>query len=323
MCAVAEYPLKACRIAYGEALCELGAVRGRVVVLDADLAKATGTHLFAKAYPDRFFDLGIAEQNLVGTAAGLAAGGLVPFVSTFALFGTGRAFEQVRNSVCYARLNVKLAATHAGLTVGEDGGSHQSVEDISLMRSLPNMTVVVPADAHQTRQAVLAAAAFDGPVYLRISRPPAPVFLEPEAPFTLGRADVLREGTDVTIAATGLMVFRALQAAEILSRRGLSASVVNVHTIKPLDEETLERLARRTGAVLTVEEHSIIGGLGSAVAEALGERYPVPVRRLGVRDVFGQSGTPYQLLELHGLTADNIAVVAEQLAQGKEGFSRE
>ncbi len=314
---MSETPLKACRIAYGEALRELGAEDGRVVVLDADLAKATGTFMFAQAYPERFFDLGIAEQNLVGTAAGLAAGGLVPFASTFALFGAGRAFEQVRNSVCYSRLNVKLATTHAGLTVGEDGGSHQAVEDISLMRSLPNMTVVVPADANQTRQAVFAAAAFEGPVYLRISRPPAPVFLDPAAPFTLGQADVLREGTDVTIAATGLMVHRALQAAETLGRQGLSATVVNFHTLKPLDEETLVELAQRTGAVLTVEEHSIIGGLGSAVAEALGERCPVPVRRLGVRDVFGQSGTPEQLLEFHGLTADNIAAQTWQLMQQK------
>lgn len=303
----------ATREAYGRALAELGAENPNIVVLDADLSKSTKTDLFAARFPERFFNVGIAEQNLMGTAAGLALAGKIPFASSFAIFATGRAFEQVRNSICHARLNVKIVASHAGITVGEDGASHQAVEDIAIMRALPHMTVIVPADAVQTAQAVRAAASHDGPVYLRLGRPAVPQIYDEGYRFTWGRADVLREGGDVAIVACGIMVAKALEAAASLAAEGIEATVINMAMVKPLDVETLVEAARRTGAVVTAEEHSIVGGLGSAVAEALAENYPVPILRVGLPDVFGESGRPEELLEKYGLTASHLVAAARKV----------
>lgn len=302
----------ATRDAYGEALRELGASNKDVVVLDADLSKSTKTSVFAQAFPERFFDMGIAEQNLMGTAAGLAAAGKIPFASTFAIFATGRAYEQVRNSICYPRLNVKIAATHAGLTVGEDGASHQAMEDISLMRGLPQMTVIVPADAAETRAAVAFAAAYQGPVYIRLGRMAVPAVFGDDYEFQHGRAVTLADGKDVTLMATGIMVSRARQAAQALYEQGLTARVLAVATIKPLDSEAVAAAARDTGAVVTCEEHSIIGGLGSAVAETLAEHCPAPLERVGVRDTFGESGRPEELLDKYHLAVTDIVQAARR-----------
>ena len=297
---------KATRAAYGEALAELGAVNDRVVALDADLAHATMTVTFKNAFPDRHFNAGIAEANMTGMAAGMAAMGLVPFCSTFAMFGAGRAYEQVRNSIAYPRLNVKLAMTHAGVSVGEDGGSHQCVEDLALMRAIPGMTVICPADASETRRAVFAAAEMEGPVYLRLARLASPVF-EEEQPFEIGKANVLREGTDVAVFATGLMVSESLAAAQLLEEQGVSTAVINVHTIKPLDEACVTEYAKKCGRVVTVEEHSVIGGLGDAVAEALMGKVACGFQKIGVQDRFGQSGKAKEVLKEYGLTAPQIA----------------
>lgn len=307
---------KATREALGETLIEL-ANEGRddIVVLDADLAKATSTVKFRTAYPDRFFDVGIAEQNLIGTAAGLAAGGKTPFASSFAVFATGRAYDQVRNSVCYGNLNVKIAATHAGVTVGPDGGSHQMVEDIALMRVLPNMRVIVPADYVTAKAAIRAAAASPGPVYIRLGRPAVSVIYDEDAGFEIGRAYPLRYGSEVTLLACGHMVERALEAADMLEAEGISASVLDVPTIKPLDATTVLNAALSTGAVVTCEEHSIIGGLGSAVAELLGENAPMPLERVGVRDVFGTSGEADELMVRFGLTAEEIVKAAKRASE--------
>jgi transketolase len=303
----------ATRDAYGQVLVELGGRIPELVVLDADLSKSTKTGDFAKAYPDRFFDMGIAEQNLMGTAAGLALAGKIPCASTFAVFATGRAFDQIRNTIAYPGLNVKIVATHAGITVGEDGASHQAIEDIALMRVLPGMTVIVPADATETKKAVEAAVAMKGPVYIRLGRTAVPVLFGEDHRFQIGKAVILRQGADAVIFAAGIMVSEALQAAEQLAGRGVSVAVVDVHTVKPLDLERVVEMARRTGAVVTAEEHSIYGGLGSAVAEVLGERCPVPVLRLGVRDRFGESGKPAELMEAFGLTAPHITRAVEQV----------
>ena len=297
---------KATRAAYGEALAELGAVNGKVVALDADLAHATMTVTFKNAFPDRHFNAGIAEANMTGMAAGMAAMGLIPFCSTFAMFGAGRAYEQVRNSIAYPRLNVKLAMTHAGVSVGEDGGSHQCVEDLALMRAIPGMTVICPADASETRRAVFAAAEMEGPVYLRLARLASPVF-EEEQPFEIGKANVLREGTDVAVFATGLMVSESLAAAQLLEEQGVSTAVINVHTIKPLDEACVTEYAKKCGRVVTVEEHSVIGGLGDAVAEALMGKVACGFQKIGVQDRFGQSGKAKEVLKEYGLTAPQIA----------------
>jgi len=307
----------ATREAYGEALVELGRENPAVVVLDADLSKSTKTSLFARAFPDRFFNVGIAEQNLMGTAAGLAAAGKIPFASTFAIFATGRAFEQVRNSIAYAGLNVKIGASHAGITVGEDGASHQSVEDLALMRAIPGMTVIVPADAEETRKAVRAAAGWEGPVYLRLGRYPTPRLFGSDYAFALGQPVRLREGGDVVLLACGHMVAKALEAAELLARDHLEARVVNVSTIKPLRRQAI--LAEVTGVerAFTVEEFSILGGLGSAVAEVLAEDAQVPLTRLGTRDEFGESGLADELLEKHGLQPGGIhASVLDALRRG-------
>ncbi|MCL4441309.1 MAG: transketolase family protein [Firmicutes bacterium] len=308
----------ATRDAYGQELVRLGADNKDVVVLDADLSKSTKTHDFMKTYPDRFFNMGIAEGNMMVTAAGLAAVGKIPFASTFAVFATGRAYEQIRNSICYPRLNVKIAATHAGVTVGEDGGSHQSIEDIAIMRALPGMTVFVPADAVETAAAIRAAAEIKGPVYIRLGRSGVPVLHGEDFKFTPGEAVTLREGTNVALIATGIMVSAALEAAETLAAEGISAMVLDVHTIKPLDIFAIVEAARKCGAVVTAEEHSIIGGLGSAVAETLSEHQPVPLQRIGVRDTFGESGKPAELLQHFGLTAANIAEAARKVIAKKK-----
>lgn len=308
---------QATRDAYGKALVSLGETSKDVVVLDADLSKSTKTELFQKAFPDRFFNMGIAEQNLIGVAAGLASSGKTPFASTFAVFATGRAYDQIRNTICYPRLNVKIAATHAGLTVGEDGGSHQMLEDIGLMRGLPNMTVLVPADGIETEKAILAAGDWDGPVYIRLGRSKVPDVVDENVGFKIGKGLVLREGVDVTIIACGIMVAKAMDAAEILLDKGISATIINMSSIKPLDKALVIHWAGITGAVVTAEEHNIIGGLGSAVAETLSESYPVPLKRIGVQDVFGESGKPDALLEKYGLTAEAIVEAAEKLVKIK------
>lgn len=309
---------KATREAYGEALRELGARYQDIVVLDADLSKSTKTNVFGKAYPDRFFNVGIAEQNLMGTAAGLAAAGKIPVVSTFAMFAAGRAFEQIRNSICYPKLNVKIAATHAGLTVGEDGASHQAIEDISLMRSIPNMTVIVPADATETHQAMAWAVEYKGPVYIRLGRASVADVFGEGYEFHHGKAVQLAEGADVTIIATGVMVGPARRAADELTQSGISARVLNIHTIKPIDREAVAKAAKETGAIVTCEEHSIIGGLGSAVAEALVESYPVPMERVGVLDTFGESGTPDALLAKYNLTVADVVRAAKRVIERKK-----
>ena len=305
---------RATRESYGKALVEL-ADKYDYVVLDADLAAATKTGAFKKAHPDRFFDCGIAEGNMMSVAAGLSTTGKVVFASSFAMFAAGRAFEQVRNSIGYPHLNVKIGATHAGITVGEDGATHQCCEDIALMRAIPGMTVICPADATESYQAVEAAINHVGPVYLRFGRYAVPDLtpeLLPDYKFEIGKGVEYKRGTDVTIVATGYMVHLALEAAEILAKEGISAGVVNIHTIKPLDDCLIERVARETGAIVTAEEHSIIGGLGSAVADLVARTYPIPVRMVGVEDTFGRSGQVPELLEIYGLTALRIAERAKE-----------
>lgn len=308
----------ATRDAYGDALVELGKKRDDVVALDADLSGSTKTSKFAKAFPDRFFNIGIAEQDMMGTAAGLAIGGKVPFASTFAVFATGRAWEQIRQSICYPNLNVKIVASHAGVTVGEDGGSHQSLEDIAVMRVLPNMTVIVPADGVETAQAIEAVAAYKGPCYVRTGRNKVPVICPPDYRFRIGKAHVFHEGRDAVIIATGIMVAEAIKAAEMLKAEGIDAGVINMSTIKPLDAEAVIAAAKRCGAVVTAEEHSIIGGLGSAVAEVLAESAPVPLVRVGIKDQFGTSGDPDGLLAHYKLSAADLkAAVHEVIAKKK------
>jgi len=297
----------ATRESYGNALVELGAENPNVVVLDADLAAATKTGVFKKAYPDRHIDCGIAECNMVGIAAGLATTGKIPFVSSFAMFAAGRAFEQVRNAVGYPHLNVKIGATHAGITVGEDGATHQCNEDIALMRTIPGMVVMCPADDIEAKAAVKAAAAYEGPVYMRFGRAACPVINDrPDYKFEIGKGTVVREGSDLTIVATGICVGNALEAAEMLAAEGISAEVINICTIKPLDEEVIITSAKKTGKVVTAEEHSVIGGLGSAVCDALCKSYPVPVMKIGMQDVFGESGSAAALVEKYKLDGKGI-----------------
>jgi transketolase len=303
------------REAYGRVLVELGASCPELVVLDADLSPSTKTNEFAKSYPERFFNMGIAEQNMMGTAAGFALAGKIPCASTFAVFATGRAYDQLRNAIAYPGLNVKIIATHAGVTVGEDGASHQTFEDISLMRTLPNMKVIVPADAVETAQAVTAAIKMKGPVYIRLGRSEFPEIFDEDYQFKIGKAVPLRHGSDAVIFSAGIMVSRALEAASLLASEGIEVAVVNLSTIKPLDEETIIQMARKTGAVVTAEEHSIYGGLGSAVAEVLCENYPVPLERVGIKDRFGESGSPEQLLEVCGLTAKNIVAAVGRVIE--------
>ena len=308
---------KATREAYGETLKELGAKIPEIVVLDADLSASTKTAVFAKAFPDRFFDTGIAEGNMMSVAAGLAASGKIPFASTFAVFGAGRAYEQIRNSICYPNLNVKVAVTHAGLTVGEDGATHQMLEDIALMRALPNMTVVVPADAAETAQVIRWAASYQGPVYIRMGRAKVEDVISPDAEFVPGKSTTLADGSDVTIMACGIMTQQALQAAKMLAEEGISERVINMSSIKPIDEEVIVKAAKETGAIVTCEEHTVMGGLGSAVAEVVVRQCPVPMAMVGTEDVFGQSGKASEVLKVYGLTPEHIALEAKKLVEEK------
>jgi transketolase len=307
----------ATRDAYCQTLLELGRENTKVVALDADLSGSTKTSLFAKEFPERFFNVGIAEANMVGMAAGLAAGGMIPFASTFAVFAAGRAFEQIRQSLAYPRMNVKIVATHGGITVGEDGGSHQSVEDLAIMRALPNMSVLCPADGPETAAAIRVAAAYQGPVYIRLGRSKVPTVFAAGCDFAIGRGATLREGTDISFITTSLMTAQALKAAGILAEEKISARVIHLGSIKPLDVDLVLKAARETGAIVTAEEHSVIGGLGSAVCEVLAEGHPVPVERVGLRDVFGQSGTAEELLLHYGLTAAHLVEAAERVMQRK------
>ena len=296
----------ATREAYGKALVDLGTQNDKVVVLDADLAGATMTKYFKAAHPDRFYDCGIAEANMMNIGAGLSTMGLIPFCSTFAMFGAGRAYEQIRNSIAYPKFNVKICCSHAGVSVGEDGGSHQSIEDIGLMRMIPGMTVIVPADANEARKATFALAEFQGPVYMRLARLATPVF-ENDYPFEIGKANVLREGKDAAVFACGLMVNEALEAAKLLFAEGIEISVINMHTIKPIDAACVTEYAQKCGNVVTVEEHSVIGGLGDAVADVLMGKVCCKFKKIGVNDQFGQSGKAADVLREYGLTADQIA----------------
>ena len=309
---MAEMKKVATRDSYGNALKELGAIHENLVVLDADLAGATKTSVFQKAFPERHFDCGIAEADMICAAAGLSTTGLVPFASSFAMFAAGRAFEQVRNSVGYPHLNVKIGATHGGISVGEDGASHQCCEDFALMRSIPGMTVICPADDVEAKAAVKAAYEMEGPVYLRFGRLALPVFHDESYEFVIGKGEVLREGTDVAIIANGLMVYEAIKAGEELAAAGINAMVINMPTIKPLDEELVIAAARKCGKVITCEEHSVIGGLGEAVCSCLSENCPTPVKRIGVNDEFGHSGPAATVLEQFGLCAANIVKVAKE-----------
>ncbi len=308
---MSELKKVATRQSYGEALVDLGAKYENLVVLDADLARATKTEWFWANYPDRFIDCGIAEQNMMGVAAGLAAAGKIPFASSFAMFAAGRAYEIVRNSIGYPHLNVKIGATHAGVSVGEDGATHQCNEDIALMRTIPGMTVVNPSDDTEARAAVEAAITTEGPFYLRFGRLATPIFHSSDYHFELGKGELLREGSDVSLIATGLLVYPALEAATELAQLGISARVINIHTIKPIDKEIIAAAARETGRIVTLEEHSVIGGLGSAVAEVVCETCPVPVTRVGMPDCYGQSGPAAELLTHYGL--DTAGVVAATL----------
>lgn len=301
-----KWPMAQQRKEYGRALVELGKKRADIVVLDADLSGSTRTADFAKAFPERFINCGIAEQNMIGTAAGLATCGKTVFASSFAVFATGRCFDQIRQSIAYPKLNVKIVATHAGISVGPDGASHQTMEDLALMRTIPNMTVIAPADAPETFNAILAVAEMDGPCYVRMGRSDVPVFTDPNAKFQIGKAPTLRDGSDVTLIGCGQMVAACLEAAEGLAKEGISARVLNLATIKPLDEEALLKAAKETGAIVTAEEHNRYTGMGSAVAMFLGERIEVPVEIVGMEDLFGESGESEELMLKFGLTAENI-----------------
>lgn len=308
----------ATRDAYGEALAELGAENDKIVALDADLSGSTKTGVFAKKFPTRFFNMGIAEANMVGTAAGLASVGKIPFLSTFAIFAAGRAWEQIRQSVAYPKANVKIVATHGGVTVGEDGGSHQSVEDIAIMRAIPNMTVIVPADGEETKGAIRAAAAHKGPVYVRLGRNKVASVFPAGHKFEIGKGCEVVQGTDVTLMTTGLMTAQAVIAAERLKAEGISARVVHIGTIKPLDKELVLKAAQETGAIITAEEHSVIGGLGGAVAEFLSEEYPTLMKRVGIHDRFGTSGKSEELLKYFGLNAETLVEEAREIVSRKK-----
>ena len=312
--------LMSTRDAYGQVLVEIGKEQKNIVVLNADLSQSTRTSLFAETFPERFFNAGIAEQNMMGVAAGLATTGFTPVVSTLAIFAAGRAYDQVRNTIVHSGLNVKIVATHSGITMGKDGSSHQSIEDIALMRVIPDMTVIVPADALETKKALRAAIEYKGPVYIRLGRPEIPVITDEKSPFVIGKADILRKGNDLSIIACGIMVFQALKAADALVSQRIKARVINMHTIKPLDLEILFNAAKETGAILTAEDHSIIGGLGSAVLEALACKEPrPPVYRIGVRDVFGESGEPDDLIKKYGLSWKDIVKAAKEVLSLKKG----
>ena len=309
---MADVKKMATRDGYGKALVALGAEHDDIVVLDADLAGSTKTGMFAKAYPDRHFNCGIAEGNMMSVAAGLASTGLTPFASSFAMFASGRAFEQIRNSIGYPALNVKIGASHGGMSVGEDGASHQCCEDFALMRSIPGMVVICPADGVEAEAATKAAYVHKGPVYLRMGRLAVPVFHEEGFEFTIGKGEIMRDGTDVAIIANGLMVYEAIKAGETLAAEGINAMIINMSTVKPIDEELVLAAAKKCGKIITCEEHSVVGGLGEAVCSFLSETYPTPVRRIGVNDQFGQSGPAAQVLEYYGLCESNIVKVTKE-----------
>jgi len=307
------------RFGYGDGLLELGKNNSAVVVLGADLSSSLCVDRFREAYPDRFIQTGIAEQDMMALAAGLALSGKIPFVSTYGVFCTGRAWDQLRTTVAYARLNVKVGSGHGGVSVGADGATHQALEDISITRTIPNVTVIAPADYHETLKATVAAASISGPVVIRFGREKVPVITTDKTPFTVGKAEIYKDGTDVTITACGQMVYESLLAAETLAKDGVSARVINCHTIKPIDSKTLIRAAEETGAVVTAEEHQVMGGFGSAVAEVLSQNYPVPMRMIGVQDTFGQSGDPDDLMEEYGLRAESIVKAAFEALRMKKG----
>lgn len=297
---------KATRQSYGEALLELGKENKNIVVFDADLSTATKTNIFAKEFPERFYDMGIAEQNMISTAAGMSTCGKIPYASTFAVFAAGRAYDQIRNSVCYPKLNVKICATHAGVTVGEDGATHQMIEDISLMRTLPNMIVLSTSDDVQTKWAVKEISKINGPVYLRLSRLATPIIYGENQKFEIGKAVQIGEGTDATIFATGVTVSEAIRAQEILENKGIKVRVVDIHTVKPIDKDMVIKCAKETKKLISVEDHNVIGGLGSAISEVLTEEYPVKLLRMGINDTFGKSGKAIELMQYFGITAENI-----------------
>lgn len=307
----------ATRDVYGKTLVELGKKYPDIVVLDADLSASTKTNLFAKEFPERFFNMGVAEQNLIGFAAGLANSGKVAFASTFAIFATGRAWEQIRNTVCASGLNVKIVCSHAGITVGEDGLSHQSLEDVALMCAIPEMTVIVPCDGPQTRNAVINSYHRKGPVYIRLNRPKFPVITKENDSFTIGKAVKMHDGKDVTIIACGLLVSKALEAVNILEKKGISARVINMHTIKPIDKDIISKSAKETKAIVTAEEHSVVGGLGSIVAGVTAENYPVPIEMVGIKDIFGQSGTPDELCRYYNIDIPDIVNAVEKVIKRK------
>ncbi|MCU0859765.1 MAG: transketolase family protein [Thermoplasmata archaeon] len=313
-----QWKIESQRKQYGKALVQLGKERGDIVVLDADLSSSTRTADFAAAFPERFFNVGIAEQNMMDTAAGLASSGKTVFASTFAVFGTGRCYDQIRQSIAYPKLNVKIVASHAGITVGGDGASHQIIEDIALMRVLPNMTVIVPVDAPETYKVIQTVAKIPGPVYVRIGRADVPTVTDPAAPFEINSAQTMRDGNDVTLIGCGIMVSKCLEAAEELKKHGVDARVINLHTVKPLDEKTIVKAARETGAVVTAEEHSVMMGMGSAVAISLVENFHVPMKRVGIPDVFGESGGCDELMAKYGLTVDNIVEAAHDVLKRKK-----
>jgi len=313
-----EWKWESQRKQYGRALVELGKERGDIVVLDADLSSSTRTADFAAAFPERFFNAGIAEQNMMDTAAGLAASGKTVFASTFAVFGTGRCYDQIRQSIAYPNLNIKIVASHAGITVGGDGASHQIIEDIALMRVLPNMVVIVPVDSPETYKVVKAIARSKGPAYVRIGRADVPTITDPDTPFDMNKATVMRDGKDVTLIGCGIMVSKCLEAAEELSKHGVDARVVNLHTIKPIDEKTIVKAARETGGVVTAEEHSVMMGMGSAVAMVLVENFHVPMKRVGIPDVFGESGDCNELMGKYGLTVEDIVEAAHDVLKRKK-----
>lgn len=308
---------KLARDGYGEGMIELGQTDPRVVVLGADLSDSTRALWFKEKFPERFFSFGIAEQNMLGAAAGLSLAGKIPFVCTYSVFLSGRAWDQIRTTICYSNLNVKMGGAHGGISVGPDGATHQALEDCALMRVLPGMTLVVPCDYYETKKATLAVGKMHGPAYIRFGREKTPVLTTPETPFELGKAAIFREGTDVSLIANGYLVSQALLAADELAKEGISARVINLHTLKPLDREAIATAARETGAIVTAEEHQVLGGLGSAVAEVVAAEYPVPVAMIGIEDTFGESGSPEELLELHGLTAQNVADKARQVLARK------
>ncbi len=309
----------ATRDAYGETLVELAAKDERIVVLGADLTDSTRAKWFADAYPDRFFDFGIAEQNMLNAAAGLSLVGKIPWVSTYGVFVAGRAWDQIRTTTCYSNLNVKIGGAHGGISVGPDGATHQALEDVATMRVLPNMTVIVPADYHETKKAVVWATEHDGPFYVRFGREPVPVVTKAEDPFVMGKANLINDGSDVTIANNGPILREAMEAVQLLKKKGISARLLNIHTVKPIDRAAIEKAARETGAIVAVEEHQVMGGFGSAVAEVVVETFPVPMRFIGIQDRFGESGTPEELFEEFGLTAQHIVAAVEDVLKVKKG----